>query len=296
MSDGSGGGLIAVTGATGQVGGRVAARLAARGLEQRLIVRDAARAPALAGAEVAEALSYAATSQMRTALTGADTLFLVSGRESPGRVAGHRSAVDAAVAAGIERIVYLSFLGAGPRATFTLAREHWATEQHIRVSGLVFTFLRQSIYLDFMPFLAGADGVIRGPGGTGRLAPVARDDVADVAVAALTDPAHAGPAYDLTGGERLTLEQVAAELSRAAGRTVTYVDETLEEAYASRAHFGAPPREVDGWVTSYAAIAAGELDVVSDTVERVAGHAPLTLPEYLERYPESWAHLRPSGD
>ncbi len=135
-------------------------------------------------------------------------------------------------------------------------------------------------------------GVIRGPAGDGHLAPVARDDVADVAVAALTGAGHEGRTYDVTGGERLTLAQVVAELSRVSGRTVAYVDETLEEAYASRAHYGAPPWEVDGWVTSYAAIAAGELDVVSDTVERLAGHAPLTLPEYLERYPESWAHLR----
>ncbi len=287
-------GLVAVTGATGQVGGRVAARLAALGIEQRLVVRDAARAPALAGAEVAEALSYAATSQMRTALTGASTLFLVSGRESADRVAEHGSAVDAAVAAGVERIVYLSILSAGPQATFTLAREHWATEEHIRASGMAFTFLRQSIYLDLMPFSARDDGVIRGPAGAGHLAPVARDDVADVVVAVLADAGHEGRTYELTGGERLTLNQVAAELSRVVGRTVGYVDETLEEAYASRAHFGAPPWEVDGWVTSYAAIASGELDVVSDSVDRLAGHAPLTLPEYLERYPESWAHLRPN--
>ncbi len=284
---------MAVTGATGQVGGRVAARLAALGVAQRLIVRDAGRAPALPGAEVAEALGYAASGQMRAALTGASTLFLVSGRESADRVAEHRSAVDAAVAAGVGRIVCLSFLGAGPQATFTLARDHWATEEHIRAAGPAFTFLRQSIYLDFMPFFAGADGVIRGPAGDGHIAPVARDDVADVAVAAITDPAHAGHTYDVTGGERLTLAQVAAELTRVAGRPVSYVDETLEEAYASRAHYGAPPWEVDGWVTSYAAIAAGEMDVVGDAVQLLAGHAPLTLPGYLEQYPESWAHLRP---
>ena len=75
------------------------------------------------------------------------------------------------------------------------------------------------------------------------------------------------------------------------GREVTYVQETLEEARASRAPSGAPDWEIEGWVTSYAVIAAGELDVVADTVKRLTGHEPMTLPEFLERHPESWAHL-----
>jgi hypothetical protein len=76
------------------------------------------------------------------------------------------------------------------------------------------------------------------------------------------------------------------------GHQVVYKDETIEEAYGSRAKFGAPDWEVEGWVTSYVAIARGELDVVSDDVERLAGHPPMALPALLERYPETWAHLR----
>jgi uncharacterized protein YbjT (DUF2867 family) len=277
-------GLIAVTGATGALGGRVAARLADRGAALRLVVRDPARAPSLDGAQVARA-SYQDGPAMRAALTGVDTLFLVSASEAADRVAQHRSAVDAAAAAGVRRVVYLSFLAAAPGATFTFARDHFATEEHVRASGLAWTFLRPSMYLDFMPLLVGPDGAIRGPAGEGRLAGVARDDLADVAAAVLTAGGeHDGRTYDVTGPQALTLAEVAAELARASRRPIAYVPETLEQARASRAPSGAPAWTIEGWVTTYAAIATGEMDVVSDTVARVAGHQPATLAAWLREH------------
>jgi uncharacterized protein YbjT (DUF2867 family) len=99
------------------------------------------------------------------ALHGVDVLFMVSASESADRREQHRTFVDAAAAAGVRHVVYTSFLGAAPDATFTLARDHWATEEHLRASGMAFTFLRDSLYLDFLPALAGPDGVIRGPAG-----------------------------------------------------------------------------------------------------------------------------------
>jgi NAD(P)H dehydrogenase (quinone) len=272
---------VAVTGATGELGGRVARRLAARGVPVRLIVRDPSRAPEIEGAEVAVAESYRAGEQLRDALRGADTVFLVSGREEPDRVASHFSAVDAAVAAGVRRIVYTSFVNASPDATFTLVRHHHATEERIKASGVAYTFLRDSLYLDFVPFFAGEEGVIRGPAGEGHVAPVARDDIADVAAVVLAEDGHEGQTYTLTGAERRTMAGWAEELARVTGRAVSFVDETVEEAYASRAHFGAPDWEVEGWVTTYLAIARGELDVVTDTVERLAGHPPRTLEQLL---------------
>ncbi|HEY8450784.1 MAG: NAD(P)H-binding protein [Micromonosporaceae bacterium] len=283
--------LIGVTGATGGVGGRVARRLADAGVRQRLLVRDLGRAPRLAGAEVARA-SYDDPAAMRRALRGVHTLFLVSAHEHPDRVGLHAGTVDAAVDAGVERIVYLSFLGASAEATFTFARDHFHTEQHIRATGVPFTFLRDSLYQDLLPTFAGRDGVIRGPAGNGRFAPVARDDVADVAVAVLRGDGHAGRTYDVTGPELLTMAEVAELITVAAGRPVRYLPETLAEAYESRAGYDAPHWAVTGWVTSYAAIAAGELEVVSDAVAEVAGHPPMSFAEFLAANPDSVAHLR----
>jgi NAD(P)H dehydrogenase (quinone) len=285
-------GVIAVCGATGELGGRVAARLSERAVPIRMIVRDPARAPALEGAEVAVAAGYHAGDEMAAAFRGAETVFLVSGRESLTRLDEHKSAIDAAARAGVERIVYTSFANASPDTAFILGRQHHATEEHIRASGLDYTFLRDNMYLDFVPFFASPDGVIAGPAGDGAAAFVARDDVADVAVAVLTDSGHAAQAYTLTGAEALTFAEAAAVMSAVSRREVVYKAETIEEAYASRAHFGAPDWEVDGWVSSYLAVARGELETVTDAVERLAGHAPMTLPELLERYPETWAHLK----
>ena len=284
--------LFGVTGATGGVGSRVAARLAESGYSQRLIVRDKSRAPDLSGAQAAEA-SYDDPEAMRRALAGVETLFMVSAAEAADRVRQHIAAIDAAVAAGVGRIVYLSFLGAAPEATFTFARDHWHTEEHVRATGVRHTFLRDSMYMDFLPTLAGTDSVIRGPAGDGRIAAVARDDIADLAVAVLLGDGHDGRTYDVTGSEAITLHQVAEELSRVSGRDITYHAETLEEAYASRASYGAPEFEVEGWVTSYAAIATGEMNVVSDTVYRLTGHYPMTLAGFLRSNPGSYQHLLP---
>jgi uncharacterized protein YbjT (DUF2867 family) len=125
--------------------------LAERGLRLRLVVRDPGRVPRVDGAEVVGGASYADGEAMRRALDGAETVFLVSAAEAPDRVDQHRTAVDAAVAAGAERIVYLSFLAAAPDATFTFARDHFHTEQHVRRTGLRWTFLRDSVYMDYIP-------------------------------------------------------------------------------------------------------------------------------------------------
>lgn len=283
--------LLAITGSTGAIGGRVARRLAALGAEQRLLVRDSQRAPQLPGAEIVEVPGYADRAAMTRALRGADTLFLVSARESPNRVAEHASAVDAALDAGIRRIVYTSFLSAAPDATFTFARDHYATEQYIRKEGLCFTFLRDSLYLDFLPGMVSSAGLLEGPAGDGKVACVARDDVADVAVAVLQSHEHDGKTYDLTGPESHGLQYVADQLGAFSGRPVRYKNQTLEEAYASRASYGAPQFEVDGWVSSYAAIARGELEVVSNDIPTILGRRAIALPEFLARFPESYRHL-----
>ena len=283
---------VVVTGVTGGLGGRVARRLAERGVGQRLVARDPGRAPALAGAAVA-AGRYDDRDSLRRAFDGAGTLFMVSASEDPDRLRLHANVVGAATDAGVERIVYTSFFGAAADCSFTFGRDHWHTEELIKGSGLRFTMLRDNLYLDFLPLMVGADGVIRGPAGDGRVAAVARDDIADVAAAVLLEGGdrHDGRSYDLTGPEALTMAEAAQRLSELAGRTVTYHPETLEEAYASRASYGAPDWEVDGWVTTYVAIANGELEAVSGDVAAVAGHPPMALDDFLRRNPDSLRRL-----
>jgi NAD(P)H dehydrogenase (quinone) len=273
--------VIGLTGSTGQLGSRIAPLLAEAGVPQRLIVRDPGRAPSLPGAEVVQA-AYGEEA-FANALDGVETLMLLSATESVERVALHKATVDLAVAAGVQRIVYTSFMGAAPGATFTFARDHWHTEEHIRSLGVDFTFLRDNLYLDFVSGGVGEDGVIRGPAGDGHVAAVARDDVAAVAARVLVDPGHSGATYDLTGPAAFTLAEAAAVLSSAWGRRIRYEAETLDEAYRSREVYGAPAWEVAGWVTSYAAIASGELSTVSTAVQDITGRKPTSLEEYVAR-------------
>ncbi|TNM59699.1 SDR family oxidoreductase [Streptomyces sp. NP160] len=290
---------IAVTGSTGAVGGRVARLLAARlgggDPPLRLLVRDASRAPALpcaAGPADVRVAPYDDGDAARRALAGVEVLFMVSGSESLDRVSQHRTVIDAAADAGVRHLVYTSFLGAAPDAVFTLARDHHATEAHLAAAqertGMAWTALRDGLYADFLPAMVGEDGVLRGPAGDGRVAAVAQDDVADAATAVLLAAAgpgggaeHAGRTYDLTGPQALTLHEVAETITRVTGRPARYEPETLEEAFASRAVYGAPRWQVEAWVSTYTAMAAGQLDAVSPAVEELTGHPARTLEQVL---------------
>ena len=314
--------MLGITGASGQVGSRIAARLADMGLPQRLIVGDAARAPLLPLAEVAEASSYGNAVAMARALAGVDRLFLVSARDRFGvahmaakkgtpvppydRLREQLTAVDAAVEAGVKHIVYLSIMSAAPDATFILAHDHFHTEQYIRAKGVPFTFLRACLYTDNVPHSVSAGDVMRVPAGEGRAAWVTRDDVAAAVVGALTGAGHEGHTYDVTGPEALTMAETAERLSEAVGRKIVYQAQTPQEARETRStsrleKFEAERRmltghgldeyEVDVFVTHFTQIAEGDVARVSDAVPRLTGRPAQSLAEYLRRHPDSYSHL-----
>lgn len=272
---------IAVTGATGFVGGRVARILADAGVAQRLVVRNPARAPKLPASDVATA-AFGDRPGVEHALQGIQTVLMVSAAESATRLAEHKAFIDGAAAAGVNHVVYTSFMGAAPDAIFTLARDHFATEEYLKASGMAWTFLRDNFYLDFMPMMVGDDGVIRGPAGNGRAALISRRDVAEVAAAVLLDPhSYAGRSYDLTGPEALSMTEVAATLSGGQGRNIAFHDETIPEAYESRKAWDAPQWQYDAWVSTYTAIASGAMAGVSTSVEDITGRPPQSLAEFL---------------
>jgi len=314
--------MIAVTGSTGYIGNRVACGLAQLSLHQRLIVRDPKRAPALPNTQVVQAASFGHTEEMKQALRGVKTLFLVSAHDrmeiarqsairkvSPpeyDRIQQHISAVDAAAAAGVEHIVYLSFLNATPHSTFILARDHFATEEHIRRLGIPFTFLRMNLFSDFVPVFVSRDGVIRGPAGNGRVSWVTRDDVAGVIIAVLSGRDHEGKTYDVTGPEAMTMVQTAKQLSLATGRNIRYEPQTPDEARTLRTasgmdkyesirrkltSHGLSDYEVEIWVSHYAQIAANELATISHSVPELTGKRAQTLSEFLMQHPGSYRHL-----
>lgn len=274
---------LAVTGSTGALGGRVVRRLAALEVSQRLLARDVTRVPNVDGGVAVAFTGYGDRDGSARALEGVTTLFMVSAAESANRLEEHKAFVDAAAEAGVRQIVYTSFHGAAPDSTFTLGRDHYRTEEHIKASGMDWTFLRDNFYLDFLPEMVGEDGVIRGPAGDGLVAAVSRDDIAASAAAVLAEPgAHVGMSYALTGPEALSMATIADTLTVALGREVRYHQESLEEAYESRRKWPAPDWQYDAWVSTYTAIAAGEVADVTHHVLALTGRPPLTLAQLLE--------------
>ncbi|MGB3827664.1 MAG: SDR family oxidoreductase [Ornithinimicrobium sp.] len=272
---------LALTGATGHVGGAVAHLLADR--RPRLIVRDPSRAPDIPGSAVVVA-SYRDAQALRDALVGIDTLLLVSAAEASDRREQHRTAIQAAADAGVKHIVYTSFCGASADAAFTLGRDHADAEKAITETSLVHTFLRNNFYAEVLPSFADEARVIRGPAAQGRVAAVARQDVAEVAAAIMRDPqGHEGQTYDLSGPEALSMTEVADRLAALRGHEVRYEEETVEQAYASRraAYPEAADFLLDAWVSTYTAIASGAMAEVTGDVRAITGNPARTLEQAL---------------
>ncbi|MDH2444476.1 SDR family oxidoreductase [Amnibacterium sp. CER49] len=273
--------VLALTGSTGHIGGRVARLLGPA--VSRLIVRDPARAPRIDGDPQVVAADYDDRDAARAALDGVDVLLMVSAGESEHRRTAHRRFITAAADAGVRHVVYTSFDGAAPDAVFTLGRDHWDAEQALRDSGMAWTFLRDNLYSDFFPLFADEQGVIRGPAGDGRVAGVARADVGDVAAAVLAAPeGHEGAVYTLTGPEAFSFAEAAERMTAALGRRFRFEDQTLAEAYESRRVFTDAQWQLDAWVSTYTAAAEGALDRVTDDVERLTGRPARTLEQALE--------------
>lgn len=287
---------ILITGATGHVGRRVAELLSKRGAVLKRLARNPSRARVLEGASVVSG-DYADPGSLRNAMTAVETVFLVSAYGAPlKRARLHGNVIDAAVQAGVKRVVYLSFQSASATSPFPYSADHLLTEAHLKQSGLGFTILRDSFYLDLLPHIADEEGVIRGPAGTGTVAWVSREDVAQVAVSVLVEPGHEGQTYDVTGPEAFGLSEAAQRLSEVVHRRIRYVDETVEEGRGWRAATGASDWEVEVWLGSYLAMASGELSRTSDVVERLTGRPPFNLESYFSAYPRRLSTLAVTAD
>jgi len=273
--------MIVVTGATGNVGGEAARLLTADGHPVRLVVRDPKAAPGLPGVEVAVA-GYGDQDALARALRPGDRVFMVSiNADHDERLALHRSFVTAAARAQVAQLVYLSFLNASHDSVFAHSRSHAETEDMIRDSGLPFTFVRTSLYGNVLAAFH-LNGLMRAPGGTGRVSWVERKDCGAVVAAALREPGHEGAIYDATGPEALTLAESSQRVADLLG--VPYRYEDADDPAALPAE-GIPAWAIPVRRTCFLAIAAGELGTVGDAVQRIGGRDPAPIDRYILEHP-----------
>ena len=274
--------MIVVTGATGQAGSEVARALAARGGRVRAFVRD----PGTARRKLGEGVELVAGDladprSVRAALDGADALFL-SCADDPRRVGWETSAIDAAAAAGVRRVVKLSAVGAGTGSPVAFWDWHGQVEQHLRASGTGWVILRSSWYMSNLLAAAAqvaAEGRLYAPAGQARVAMIDPRDVGAAAAAVLTSPGlsspgHEGQTYLVTGPEAITFAQVSAGLSAATGSRVEFTDIPGEAAEQAMIGGGVPEFAAGQVVKIFAQLRQGADRQVTATVQALTGSAP----------------------
>jgi NAD(P)H dehydrogenase (quinone) len=275
--------VIVVTGATGHVGGLLARELAVRGEPMRLLVRDPVRAPELPGAEVVRG-DYGDPDSLAEALKEGDRVFMVSMHAGPAeRLPLHKSFVDAAAHAGVEQVVYLSFLNAGPETAFIHGKAHGATEQMLEDAGLRWTAMRNSMYADHIPGWFDPDGVARETVGDARMSFSYRPELAKAIAVTLTEPGHDG-IYNVTTPESVSFTELAELASEVTGKPYRYEPVPHEEWDERWRAMGREGWELESGHTSYEAIRNGEYDLVTDDYKRLTGEEPLAIRELLERH------------
>ena len=278
--------MILVTASTGHLGRLVLDELRTK-VDPSTIVAAARRPEALSdlaadGVEVRE-LDYDLPDTMRIALTDVTQVLLISGSEVGRRVPQHQAVIDAAVAAGVEHLAYTSVLHADT-SSLPVVPEHLATERLLAAAPLTTTILRHSWYVEnyterLDPALA--NGAFVGSAGDGRIAAATRADLASADVAVLVDPSLRGATHELAG-PAFTMSELAAAVSALAGRELPYQDVSPEQYGAILTGSGLPEPMVNFLVATDLAIANGDLDASSDTLERLIGRRPTTLTTALE--------------
>lgn len=293
---------IVITGASGNYGRGVTDRLIALGRASDLILIT--RKPEKLSDRAAQGCvvrygDFDKPETLAAAVQGADRMLLISGTRVGARVVQHKAAIDAAAAAGVEHLVYTSFIGIDdPANPAEVRHDHIETERLIRASGCGWTMLRDAHYADAMILMAGPGVMQSGKwfsnAGEGREAMVWRDDCIESAVAVLTGEGYEGRIYNITGPELQTFGEVAAIMAEVTGRPVEHVSLDDEGQYAMFDAMGIPRRPVDDlevagipWnsddmVSFGRAIREGFLELCTDDVERLTGRKARSVRQMIE--------------
>ena len=276
---------VLVTGATGNTGRAVVADLARRGVPVRAMVRaeaDRAKLPAGVPAVVAD---FDDLASIAAALEGAERAYLVTPSSERAEEQQRRFA-DLAAKAGVRHLVVLSQLASDENSPVRFLRYHAAVEQHVRDLGVPYTFLRPNLFFQGLLAFAGtisSQGRFYAPIGDATISAIDVRDIADVAAVTLTEAGHEGATYTLTGPASITHTQIAAALTAALGRDVTFTD-VPPEAFAGSLRGILPPWQVDGLLEDYAHYRRGEAASVSSAVAEITGRPPRDIQQFARDY------------
>ncbi len=276
-----------LTGATGKTGSYAVPLLLARGHRVRAFVhRLDERSERLAnqGAEIIEG-DFLDLQAVRAALRGVDGAYFCY-PIVPGLVEATAYFAEAALGASVGAIVNMSQISARAEAVSDAARQHWISERIFDWSGVPVTHLRPTFFAEWLTMFAEPirqSGVLPLPFGDGRHAPVAARDQAHVIAAILDDPApHAGQTYKLFGPVELDHHQIAAEMTRALNRPITYQPIPIKAFADNMTGRGRPAHLVQHLSNVAVDYQAGRFAGTNDVIERVGGIAPMSVAAFVE--------------
>lgn len=276
--------MIAITGATGQLGQLVIEELLKTVPASQIvaIVRNPAKAEALRNQGiVVRQGDYTDLPAFTTALNGVDKLLLISSSEVGQRATQHQNVINAAKAAGVKFIAYTSLLHADT-SPLGLHVEHVETEKALAESGVPYALLRNGWYTE--NYLASAPpalehGVFIGAAGEGKIASATRADYAAAAAKVVSEDGHAGNVYELAGDSAWTLSELAAELSKQSGKPVAYQNLSEADFAAALKGVGLPAGLADMLADSDTGASKGGLFDNSRTLSKLIGRPTTTLAE-----------------
>lgn len=277
--------MILITGATGKTGGEVSRQLAAAGMPFRVLVRNPDKAGPLRelGADIAIG-DVADRSAVERAMEGVDKALLVLPNDEQ-QLVWEKQFTDVAVAAGVTHLLYLSSIESVPESTNPITRNHVAAEAHIRASGLTYTMLRPTFFMQMFTGMAARikeTGKIVMPAGSGTVATTDLRDVAEVIVGIFAKrEGHENRSYDLTGPDLLTFVEIAECFSKVLGRDIQYVDQPLDEFRSVLRAIKMPEWRVDAVCKELASIGAGATDHTTGTIAELLGRPPCSLEQFI---------------
>ena len=279
--------MILITGATGTVGSEVVKRLSAQGIKARAVTRDPRKAQAnpLPHVEFVQG-DFNDPESIRRACSGIDRAFLLTNSTEHAEQQ-QLAFVRIAQQSGVRHMVKLSQLHADPSSPQRFLRYHGAVEAAIQGVGLNFTFLRPNLYMQgLLNFRQSIQekSVFFAPVAAARISAVDVRDLADVALAALTTTKHDNKIYSLTGTDALTFAEMAQQLSRAVGRTITFVDVPDESMRTALVNLGFPPWQVDGLIEEFAMYRRGEGEAIEPGTYEALGRPAQSFNDFARDY------------
>ncbi|MCP9756680.1 SDR family oxidoreductase [Lacihabitans sp. CCS-44] len=282
--------MILVTGATGQLGQIVIEKLSEKIPTSQIaaLVRDAAKAEHLTAKGIDVRVGdYHNSNSLLAAFQGVEKLLLISSNDFNDRLGQHKNVIDAAVKAGVKHILYtgvtMNDIQTSPLKPFL--EDHYLTEEYIKVSGLSYTFLQNSLYAEVIPMFLGENVVETGvffPAGQGKVAFALREDLGEATANILMSEGHENQTYHLTGSETISFAEVAAILSELSGKDVSYINPENEVFVGALKQFGLPEPIIQMSVLFAAGIKNNDFNKIYGSLEKFLERTPTNIKTYLK--------------